>query len=218
MAGVPRVLGVLAGEDMPLSTLKAWADSADLVIAADSGADRLLAIGARVDVIVGDLDSVTDLARRHAAEVVQINEQLTTDCDKLLELVRRRGHEALVLISVEGSQPDHELATLYSAARSRLDVSVAYRRGIGHILRGEVSKKVSVHPGVRISLMPITPCVDVDLRGVRWPLEGASISSENLVSISNVALGDEVYVEMRSGWALLYVERGSDPHWPQFDP
>src|SRR5262245_29078766 len=36
---VAKTLGVLAGRDMPLDLLQKWAHSADLILAADAGAD-----------------------------------------------------------------------------------------------------------------------------------------------------------------------------------
>lgn len=210
--GVLKALGVLAGEDLPLESLKRWADTADWVVAADSGADRLLACGGRIDLLVGDLDSVSPQGERSAGEVLRIEEQDTTDCDKLLRTAAARGVKALTLTSVEGSQPDHELATLHSAARAEIEVRLAFRRGIGRIAKAGQTV-IATHPGERISLMPLTVCSGVTLSGVEWSLIDVELALGGLCSVSNVASGRRVEVRMAGGLALLYRECGPHPDW-----
>src|SRR5687767_14285972 len=112
-----RVLGVLSGSDMPILLLKKWADSAQIVFAADAGLDRLLEIGIEPDVVVGDFDSVRGLDRFRNERVHDANEN-STDADKLLALAKGRGFASITLASVEGDQLDHMIATLHSAAKS----------------------------------------------------------------------------------------------------
>lgn len=209
----PKVLGVLAGEDMPLAALREWADSADLVIAADSAADRLLACGARVDILVGDLDSVTHQGMASAGETVRVEEQDSTDCDKLLRLAVKRGYEKITLASIEGSQPDHVLATLHSALRASLHVTLAYRRGIGRLLKGGEDLRMDVMPGERISLLPLSNCRNVSLTGVRWEVKGQDFDASAASSISNEAVGESLHVVIGEGSALLYRECGPKPTW-----
>src|SRR5687768_3438803 len=99
---------------MPASVLLRWAASADVVIAADSGANRLVTSGFIPSKIVGDMDSVSQESLASGAEVVRDENEDETDCDKLLAVVREDGFSQVTLVSVEGDLPDHELATLTS--------------------------------------------------------------------------------------------------------
>src|SRR5512142_918080 len=103
---------------MPPALLRAWADSAEVVLAADAGADRLLEAGTRPTVIVGDLDSLSERGKRLGVEIIHVPSQDSTDCDKLLQLALTMGHGAITLASVEGDSLDHLLATVFSALRS----------------------------------------------------------------------------------------------------
>jgi thiamine pyrophosphokinase len=208
-----KALGVLAGEDMPLEQLLLWANSADLILAADSGADRLLAAGSSASILVGDMDSVSEQGLLSASEVHHLEGQDTTDCDKLLAVAAGKGLRSITLISVEGSQPDHEFSTLLSAAGAGLDVRLAFRRGIGSFLRPLLPFSQHVHEGTRLSVLPLQDCRGVFLAGVRWPLSGASLSPLGLRSISNEALGGQVECSLESGCALVYVESGPEPNW-----
>lgn len=210
-----RVLGVLAGESLSPGVLRAWCDSADLVLAADGGADRVLAVGRRPHRVVGDLDSLSDRASDSGLDVLHDPDQDSTDCDKLLRLAQSCGASAVTLACVEGGYLDHLLAVLSSALRSPLDVRLALRTGVAWVLRAPAAVRAAALPGRRVSLMPLVRCTGVRLAGVRWPLEGAELDWTGLVSVSNRAEGTSVEVGLASGGALLFIEYGAEevPFW-----
>lgn len=203
-----RVLGVLAGNDLPLSLLDRWARAADHHYAADRGALPLLELGFR-PTVVGDMDSIdpaTDLA---GLRVVRDDDQESSDVDKMLALVRADGHSSLVLTGMEGDDPAHELATLGSVARSGLPVTLAYRRGAG----------VVVGPGShefrgrgKVSVLPLQTCPHFTIEGVRWPLHDVTLALDGQISLSNHAEGP-FKVAFESGLAFVFLEQsdGWDP-------
>jgi thiamine pyrophosphokinase len=193
--------------------LRAWALSAGLVIAADRGADLCLAAGVVPQVIVGDLDSISDRAREAVSDVRLMGSPEKTDCDKLLNTAFDMGAAAVTLTAVEGDLPDHALSVLHSAARAQGEVRLAYRRGVGWIVK--TRQTVAAAAGRRVSLLPITHCEGVRLSGVQWPLENAVLDPNGLTSISNRATGSLVGVTLGSGIALLFVEFTPDevPFW-----
>lgn len=212
-----RVLGVLAGRDMPLGLLARWASSADLLVAADSGGDTLLEAGYRPHVLLGDLDSASETARDAAHALLERPDQSSTDCDKLLHHLHEIGVGAVTLAAVEGDLPDHVLGTVHSAAKGAstfdMRVRLAFRRGIGFIVARHAV--VSTVPGRRISVLPVTECLGVRLEGVRWPLEGAELHPMGLTSLSNQAAASQVKLEIGQGVALLFAEMPDEemPAW-----
>jgi thiamine pyrophosphokinase len=203
-----RVLGVLAGSDMPPEQLRLWAASADLLAAADGGANSLARIGIAPHAVVGDLDSIEPALM--SADCIYVEDQSMSDCDKLLRYFSSSGIDSVTLANVEGDRFDHMLATLLSASASNMSVRLALRKGLGYVLKG--SCVIQVPPGATISLVPIRDYDDVDLLGVRWELRGSSAAS-----LSNVALGDQVEVRIGSGSALLVVTHATKmlPTWPE---
>jgi thiamine pyrophosphokinase len=198
-----KVLGVLGGKDIGDDHLRAWSSSADVVYAADSGADRLIALGFS-PVVVGDFDSFSSLPRASHLRLVQSLDDATTDCDKMLALVRSDGHGAITLTGTEGDLPDHVLATYASAVACGLDVRFAFRRGIGVLVRSRT--EVATRVGQRVSLVPLTACSAVRLGGVAWEVAGARFEPGGALSVSNEATGDRVVAEVESGAALLFLE------------
>jgi len=200
-----RVLGVLGGNDVDDVRLAAWASSAEHTYAADSGADRLIALGFS-PVVVGDFDSFESLPSASHLRLVQSLDDETTDCDKLFALVKSDGHDSVTLIATEGDLPDHVLATYWSAIESSLDVRFAFRRGIGWLVRSRGVRRVKSAPDQRVSLIPLVPCEGAALSGVAWPLDNARLEPGGRLSVSNQAASEEVVASLHSGCALLFLE------------
>lgn len=200
---------------MPSGLLAAWAQSADVVIAADSGADRLLEAGVQPHRIVGDLDSASESALGLPVPIEHDSDQETTDCDKLLAAAARLGCDEITVVGLEGDLMDHTMGALLSVLRSPVPARIAWRRGVVHpVLPGRTIREAT-HTGARVSLLPAVECEGASLRGVRWPLEGAALSPLGLISISNCAQGESVEATLESGAAWLFVEVPTEemPRW-----
>src|SRR5687768_773226 len=111
---VQRAL-VFAGGDPPPVELVDQIDRSALVIAADSGLDHAHALGFAVDVVVGDLDSVTPDALARARDDGADVEPHPSEKDETdLELALRRavtlGVQRVTVVGGGGGRHDHLLA------------------------------------------------------------------------------------------------------------
>lgn len=209
-----KLLGVLGGDDVDDALLGRWVSSADAIFAADGAANRLARLGAGFHAVIGDMDSVEGWAIS-GSEVVHIPDQDTTDCDKLLNYAKMRGFRAITLAGIEGNLPDHVLAILHSCLRAPIETRLAYRTGLGYIVRPKQPLEIKCRPGTRVSLLPLVESKSACLRGVVWPLESATLSAYGQTSISNCAAEPVVSTSLEEGGALLYVGYGDDemPFW-----
>jgi thiamine pyrophosphokinase len=211
-----RILGVLAGNDMPTDLLNKWAASADILVAADAGADWLLRAGCPPNVIVGDLDSISDATRFQGADICHIPDQSYTDCDKLLQVCAERYLFPITLACVEGNRLDHVLSTLSSVAKSSIVsyVRLALREGLAWILLPGSTEK-DVGKGRTVSLIPFGECIGVSTSGLKWNLTDSDLSTAGPVSISNQSTESVIGVRFTSGVMLLHVlyEEGEFPIW-----
>ncbi len=209
-----RVLGVLAGRDMSGDKVLEWARSAEIVLAADGGANLLYENGFIADVALGDFDSINNSTKDAQKNLVYLPDQDHSDCDKLLEQAERRGYREITLCGVEGDLMDHLLGTMQSAASSNLLVRFAFRRGTGFILKGPLHWEEPVSKGARLSLLPLTECLGVTLKGVQWELTDSELSVSGMKSLSNCVTG-QVAIDIHSGIAVLFLTHPSleMPHW-----
>lgn len=197
------VLGVLNGHDLLLSQLRQLLLRSRFVVAADGAALRCRDAGRLPDVVIGDMDSLPGEVRDQFPVYQLEEDQEFTDTQKLLRFLADRGETSVVLAGIEGDLPDHSLAAWGACVQSQLEIRVELRRGYALVVRR--SARVSVTVGTRISLLPLTPCREVYLSGVQWPLEAASLALDGIVSISNRAVTSRVEVNLSEGAALLFV-------------
>lgn len=210
-----RVLAALGGTDFDLVQLRVWAQAADRLVAADSGADRLICAGFAPDVVLGDLDSVQTLEALERATILPDQDPNTTDCQKLLAYLRGEGVEAVTIACVEGDRLDHVLGTLSACLVESPRIQLLLRRGLAWPLLPGIVLSVSARPGARVALLPMEACSAVTLRGVRWALEDAEMSPRGLVSVSNEATSERVEASLEAGSAWLIAEREptEEPTW-----
>lgn len=165
------------------------------------------------DAVVGDLDSLEPDLLRRLPRVVRLDDQDTTDVDKLLRYVAGQGWGTVTLIGVEGDRLDHVLSSLGSGVACGLEVRVVLRTQFAHVLRPG-RRVFAPKPGRLVSLIPYPSC-RASLSGVRWPLREADLSLGGAISVSNRAVEATVTVRLDAGTALLFLERmpEEEPEW-----
>ncbi|MEZ5255801.1 MAG: thiamine diphosphokinase [Ilumatobacteraceae bacterium] len=115
---------VFIGGDAPSRAVIDALPDADLVVAADSGYDHAVAAGVDVDVLVGDLDSISQDGRRRAtADGIRIErhrpDKDETDTELALRAAMDDGCRRIVGVSAVGDRIDHFLATVRGLRRCR---------------------------------------------------------------------------------------------------
>lgn len=185
---------------------------AEAVVAADGGANRFLpgealeTEASRLTAVIGDMDSVSDLAHwrgRAGVEIHHLAEQDSTDLEKVLTRV-----DAPMLLGLGflGARFDHTLAATHSLLR------FSYRRVI---LIGEQDLiflsprrwRARLPVGARVSVFPLRPGGAVASRGLRWPLDGLRFETGLRIGTSNEAAAPEIAVEFEGRDAAVIWDR-----------
>ena len=187
---------------------------ADLVIAADSGADLAAAAGVTVDVLVGDLDSISreTLERvfddRTAIESHPPGKD-ATDLELAMEVAVRSDPTEIVFVGGGGGRLDHLLgnvAVIAGPAARNASVTWVTEGETAFVVRGSMS--IPTSPGTTFSLIPIGgDAHGVDVRKARWQLRDASLGAHRSVGISNVAVAGEVDIAVGQGVLLAVFNR-----------
>lgn len=191
--------------------------TADLVVAADSGLDLALARGWSVDLVVGDMDSVSETAlaeleagsgavRRHPAD------KDATDLELALDEVLDAGMDRVVVLGSPAGRMDHLLgaaATLSSPRYAALEVD-AWLGGAAlypvHRHRTVVGRQ-----GSTVSILPMHgPALGVTTSGLRWPLHGETLDAGTTRGISNEMVAAQAAVSVEHGCAVVVVPDQAD--------
>ncbi len=187
----------------------------DLVIAADSGLDVALDAGVAVDVLVGDLDSVTDQrVEAFDGEVVRFPaDKDFTDLELALDCAVQRGASRIMVLGGGGGRLDHELGSLLVLTLEKYEgVAIEARIGSAHVrvVRGRVELTGAV--GQIISLIPVTDSVEgVTTVGLRWGLDKATLQRGATWSISNEFALPVASVDVVAGVLLAVQPEAFEP-------
>jgi thiamine pyrophosphokinase len=163
------------------------------VVAADGGANALRDWGVVPDAVIGDMDSVDDLAglERAGARVLRLSEQETTDLEKCLYATEAPFY---VGVGFTGRRFDHTLAALHALLR-RPDPRVALLGEDDVVTMAPRRWRARVEPGARVSLFPLRPVRALSSSGLEWPLTGLDFAPGLRIGTSNRAVAAEVSAE-----------------------
>jgi thiamine pyrophosphokinase len=196
------------------------ADSARLVVAADGGAVKALALGLTPDVVVGDGDSLpperlADLRSAGVEVIVYAPEKDESDTELALREALARGGDPVVITGAFGGERlEHSIAnllllTLPSVAER--DVSLVHGPSVVRVIgvRGMDELTITGEAGDYVSLLPLTEVVDgVTTTGLRYPLDDATLEQGSTRGLSNELLGKECLVRTASGrLAVIHTSR-----------
>ncbi len=209
----PDVLVVAAGAYVP-----APVPDGCRVIGVDRGVAHALAAGLRVDVAVGDFDSldpelvlrldeVVPDVRRHPAD------KSATDLELALDVARSSAARRVLVTGLGGGRPDHELANLLAIAApayEELDIELLLDRGRAWVVRG--SLRGAGMTGRIVSVLPVHGAATVSISGVRWPLDRQHLAAGTTHGVSNVVVADDFRLDVHDGAVLCIA-----PH-PEEEP
>ena len=154
---------------------------APVLVAADGGADRLLRLGAEPQVVIGDFDSISPLAKERLADrLFPITEQVTTDFDKALRSITA---PFVLGLGFAGARADHGLAVLNALVRHP-DRRCLILSGSDVSFLAPPALRLRLPVGSRLSLFPMGP-VRGQSRGLRWPIEGVEFAPDGMIGTSN---------------------------------
>jgi thiamine pyrophosphokinase len=191
---------------------------APLVVAADSGLDHAHALGLRVDVVVGDLDSASAAAvaaARAAGVAFETHpaDKDATDLELALMAVRDRGMARVTVVGGGGGRHDHLLANaLVLAASEFADLELDALVGTARITVVRTVATIHGPPGSLCSLLPVGGVAHgVRTAGLRFPLRDEDLKPGSTRGVSNELLDSEATITLTDGVLLAVQPHTLDP-------
>lgn len=200
---------VIGGDAVPPEALDDLPDRA-WVIAADSGLDHAARIGLRVDLAVGDMDSVdaSQLARHRGPVDVHPVDKDATDFELALDhAIERPNIERIIVLGGRGGRIDHFLANASVIASNRFaSAEIEWMAGTTRIVVVRHHAQLHGVPGQTLSLLPAGGAVSgITTTGLKWQLVDADLPFGSTLGISNMFSKPVATVRITSGCLLAIV-------------
>jgi thiamine pyrophosphokinase len=186
-------------------------DSADMCIAADSGAAKALQYGCTPHIVVGDFDSLgrelfEDL-RKQGSEMRQAAvEKDETDTELAVQTAIDEGATRITLLGAfGGARIDHEMANiLLLAGYKDIPITLVDGPSICWIVRGPGNTAIDGSKGDLVSLLPLTgDASGIRTEGLYYPLQGETLAFGKPRGVSNVLTGKHAVVSVENGILLV---------------
>ncbi len=184
--------------------------SANLIIAADSGAETALHYGHVPAVVVGDFDSLnmptTELEAKGSILVRAEVEKDETDTELAIQIALKRGASDITLLgAIGGARFDHTMANILLLADiESVPIRIIDGPMTCWLLHGSDSTTITGQNGDLLSLFPLTSeATGVHARGLYYPLHGETLRFGRPRGVSNVLTSEHAEVSLEGGMLLV---------------
>jgi len=178
-------------------------DDANLIICCDEAADRLLEYGKTPDVIIGDLDSLSQRTLEKYRDIIIAHEdQETNDLTKAVAYCIEQKYSSITILGATGIREDHTLGniSLLIEYNRQIDARIVSDYGEFTILNS--GEKVPSYPGEQISFFSVDNKVRVTSEGLKYKLDNMQLHNWWRASL-NEAEGDTFILYFDSEWPLI---------------
>ncbi len=178
----------------------------DLRIAADSGYVNALALGEKVDILLGDFDSYTGKLPKEIEILKVPAEKDFTDTQMAVNTAIERGADEVIIIGGLSGRLDHTLSNL-GILEQLGDMRIPAVITDGHNRVRYINSTSTIIPRTAfkyISLIALSEKLKgVEIEECKYPLKNATLTRTNQYAVSNEILGNCALIAVRRGACFI---------------
>jgi thiamine pyrophosphokinase len=178
------------------------------VVVLDQAIHRVMDMGLKADVLLGDFDRNLDVeavrAAQYPIEIVPTPDQNKTDLEKGIDFLIERGFPAVNIVWATGRRMDHTITNLTNIVRfkSKIKVTLIDDYSVIYPLVGKFEKWYA--KGTPISLIPVGRVEGIVTEGLKYNLHDEALVMGYRAGNSNEAAADGfVSISARAGDLLI---------------
>ncbi len=178
------------------------------VVVLDGAIQRVLDLGIKIDVLLGDFDRAVDIEKIHTQqsdiEIVHTPDQNKTDLEKAIEYLIEKGHKAVNIVWATGFRADHSITNMTNMVRYKNRIKAVMVDSHSKIFPLNKSFEKWYTKGTPISLIPVGIAGEITTSGLLYNLNNESLTLGFRSGNSNEAAEDGfVKIELKTGELLL---------------
>lgn len=198
------------GESCSAELLGQLLEWSPIVIVLDSAITRVMELGIKVDVLLGDFDhnfnpeTYTNL--QFPIEVVYTPDQNKTDLEKAFDYLIERKFTAVNVIWATGRRADHTITNVTNIVRYQNDLKIVLLDDYSKIF--QLPRKFQKwYPAKSIlSLIPIGTVEEISSENLEFPLKNDTLTMGYRTGSSNTVVNDGIVTITHSSGDLLLME------------
>jgi thiamine pyrophosphokinase len=185
--------------------------SADLILAADSGAATALHYGITPAIVVGDFDSLDTLPlqqlKEQGSQIIHAPvEKDETDTELAIDTAIEHGATSITLLgALGGPRFDHTMANvMLLAGYEKVPIQIVDGPTICWLLPGPGNSSIEGHAGDLLSLIPLmSEAKGVRTDGLYYPLHSETLYFGKPRGVSNLLTREQAEVSLEQGLLLI---------------
>lgn len=179
-----------------------------LVIVLDSAIERVLPLGIKVDVLLGDFDNGLDIeyykALQFPLEIVHAPDQEKTDLEKAFDYLVEKGHKAVNVIWATGRRADHTITNMTNIVRFQDKLKIVILDDHSKIFQLPKRYEKWYPKGFPISIIPVGTVHGITSTNLDYLLHDETLTMGYRTGSSNHAAQDGIVtIEHKEGDLLL---------------
>jgi thiamine pyrophosphokinase len=198
--------GAACNEEL-LGQLLEWSP---LVIVLDSAIERVLELGIKVDVLLGDFDRGFDAEyykeSQYPIEIIHTPNQDKTDLEKAFDYLIEKGHKAANVIWATGKRADHTITNITNIVRFRESLKIVILDDHSKIFLLPTKFEKWYTKDTPLSLIPIGEVNGITSKNLFYPLQNDTLSIGIRTGSSNHVTEDGIVTIEHSNGNLLLME------------
>lgn len=179
-----------------------------LVIVLDNAIERVMELGIKVDVLLGDFDNGFDAEKykelQYPLEIVHTPSQDKTDLEKALDYLIDRKIPAANVIWATGKRADHTITNITNIVRYRNLIKVVILDDHSKVFLLPKKFEKWYPENTPLSLIPIGKVIGIKTQNLKYELNNEELTLGYRTGSSNVTLKDGiVLIEHKEGDLLM---------------
>jgi thiamine pyrophosphokinase len=208
--GQEPALIIANGESCSNELLGQLLEWSPFVVVLDGAINRVLELGIKIDVLLGDFDSknhaVEQIQAQQKIEIVHTPDQNKTDLQKGIEFLIARNFDAVNIIWATGRRADHNLSNITDIVRYKQQINIVLHDDYSKIFQLPKRYQKWYVKDTVLSLMPVGVVSGVTTQGLSYNLQNDVLTLGYRTSSSNSAAQDGLVMIEHTEGDLLMME------------
>jgi len=191
--------GIFPNHKIPLEIL----EKSPSILACDGAANTLLDKGYTPDIILGDLDSLSDQNKiEYSHSIIETPDQSQNDLRKAINYAEKHNINDINIIGASGKREDHTLGNIFSLLDYK-KLNIQLFTDTGSFICIHKSQNIESFKGQQVSIFTSDSTIKITSNNLKYNFNKTSISSIYLGTL-NESIGDNFNLSINHGNLLIF--------------